>query len=181
MYAIRSYYGTLTYNYFLHDGEFKTVLSVRSIDHTTLPHYNIREITYGMHNGHYHGYFNDIEGLDTNLQLLYSRDMAWWRSKFIIGIDTEYGSTETDQDNLEIERDDTDPILYRYVSYTVAGDNKWLDVTTKVASPYLQLTASPFERLRLTAGGRYDTVTYEVDDKLNAGTPDDISGDKDFS
>lgn len=179
--TLDKYTGTLTYNYFLQDGEFKTVLSVRSIDHTTLPHYNIREITYGMHNGHYHGYFNDIEGLDTNLQLLYSRDMAWWRSKFIIGIDAEYGSTETDQDNLEIERDDTDPILYRYVSYTVSGDNKWLDVTTKVASPYLQLAASPFERLRLTAGGRYDTVTYEVDDKLNAGTPDDISGDKDFS
>ena len=177
--TLDKYVGTLTYNYFLQNGEFKTVLSLRKIDHTTLPHYNIREITYGMHNGHYHGYFNDIQGFDTNLQLLYSRDMGLWRSKLIIGLDAEYGSTETDQDNLEITRDDPDPaaVLYRYISYTVAGDNKWLDVTTKVASPYMQLSASPFERLRLTAGGRYDTVTYEVEDKL---VPAD-SGDKDFS
>jgi len=179
--TLDKYVGTLTYNYFLQNGEFKTVLSLRKIDHTTLPHYNIREITYGMHIGHYHGYFNDIQGLDTNLQLLYSRDMSLWRSKFIIGLDAEYGTTETDQDTLEITRDDPTAILYRYVSYTVLGDNKWLDVTTKVASPYLQLAASPFKRLRLTAGGRYDTVTYEVDDKLNAGTPDDISDEKDFS
>jgi len=181
--TLDKYVGTLTYNYFLQNGEFRTVLNLRKIDHTTLPHYNIREITYGMHNGHFHGFFNDIEGLDTNLQLLYSRDMDQWRSKFTIGLDAEYGSTETDQDALEITRDDPDPsaILYRYISYTKFDDNKWLEVTTKVASPYMQFAASPIERLRLTAGGRYDTVTYEVDDKLNAGTPDDLSGDKDFS
>jgi len=175
--TLDKYTGTLTYNYFLQNGELKTVLSVRSLDHTTLPHYNIRPKAGGV----FLGYFNDIQGLDTNLQLLYSRDMGLWRSKLIIGLDAEYGTTETDQDELEITPDDLSAILYRYVSYTVVGDNKWLDVTTKVASPYLQLAASPFERLRLTAGGRYDTVTYEVDDKLNAGTPADISDDKDFS
>jgi len=183
------YVGTLTYDYFLQKGELKTVLSVRKIDHTTLPHYNIREITYGPsppigHNGDYHGYFNDIEGLDTNLQLLYSRDMSLWRSKLIVGLDVEYGSTETDQDELEILGRDPLETLYTYTSYTFIGpmgSNKWLDVTTKVASPYLQVAASPIERLRVTAGGRYDTVTYDVKDKLNAGTVDDVSGDKDFS
>lgn len=174
------YVGTITYDYYLQNGEFKTVLNVRKIDHTTLPHYNIRQATYGP-NPTYLGYYNDIQGLDTNLQMLYSRDMSFWRSKLIVGIDAEYGGTETDQDLLDVQRDNTDPILYTYTSYTVTGDNKWLDVTTKVASPYLQLAATPVERLRITAGGRYDTVTYEVDDKLNGGTPADISDEKDFS
>ena len=43
------------------------------------------------------------------------------------------------------------------------------------------MEASPLDPLRITAGARYDTVTYEVDDKLNAGGPRDKSGDKDFS
>ncbi len=177
------YVGTLTYDYFLQKGELKTVLNVRKIDHTTLPHYSIR-IQYGgpPHAGHYHGFYNDIQGLDTDLQMLYSRDMSFWRSKLIVGFDAEYGSTETDQDELEIlGRTDPNEILYTYTSYTVIGDEKTLDVKTKAASPYLQLAASPAERLRITAGGRYDTVTYEVDDKLNGGTVDDVSGDKDFS
>lgn len=172
------YVGTLTYNYYLQNGEFKTVLNVRKMDHTTLPHYNIREITYGPHIGHYHGYYNDIQGLDNDLQVLYSHDIDTWRSKLIVGLDAEYGSTETDQDNLEIT---WDPVTKLYTSYSFLSVNKWLDVTTKVASPYLQLAATPVERLRITAGGRYDTVTYEVDDKLNGGTPADISDDKDFS
>ena len=178
------YVGTLTYNYFLKNAEFRTILSVRQMDHTTLPHYNIRLVggnPFGAHFGDYHGYFNDIDGLDTNLQFLYSRDLSLWNSKLVVGVDGEYGSTETDQDELEITRDDTNPILYKYTSYTVIGDNKTLDVTTKVASPYLQYSASPFDRLRVTAGGRYDTVTYEVEDKLNAGTFRDVSGEKDFS
>ena len=178
------YVGTLTYNLFLQDSEFKTVLNLRDIDHTTLPNYNIREITYGKppalggHNGDYHGYKNDIDGLDGNLQLLYSRDMSLLRSKLIVGFDAEYGETDTDQDNIEITWNEDKK---QYTSYTYLSDNKQLDVTTKVASPYLQLAASPFERLRITAGGRYDTVTYDVDDNLNGGTDDDTSGDTDFS
>ena len=178
------YVGTLTYEYFLQNGEFKTVLNLRQMDHTTLPHYNIRQVggnPFGPHFGHYHGYYNDIEGFDTNLQFLYTRDMSLWSSKLIAGLDAEYGGTETDQDELEISRDDTDPVLYKYTSYTVIGDNKWLDVTTKVASPYLQFAAFPIEPLRITIGGRYDTITYEVEDKLNAGGFMDKSGDKDFS
>lgn len=174
---------TLTYNYFLEDSEIKAVLSYKKIDHTTLPNYNIRQITYGPppafggHNGDYHGYFNDIQGNDSNFQLIYSRDMAPWRSKLIIGVDAEYGETETDQDNLEIT---WDPAEKLYTSYSFLSDNKWYDITTEVASPYLQLAASPLERLRITVGGRYDNVTYEVDDKLDP-TPSGASGDKDFS
>ncbi len=172
------YVGTLTYNLFLQDSEFKTVLNLRDMDHTTLPHYNIREITYGQHKGDYHGYKSDIQGLDGNLQLLYSRDFSQLRSKLIVGFDAEYGETDTDQDNIEITWNEDKK---KYTSYTFLSDNKQLDVTTKVASPYLQLAASPFERLRITAGGRYDSVTYEVDDNLNGGTEDDTSGDTDFS
>ncbi len=174
------YTGTLTYEYFLQNGEFKTVLNLRQMDHTTLPHYRINP-TRGPSTYPYNGTYSDIEGLDTNLQLLYSRDIDLWRSKLIVGFDAEYGETETDTDKLGIYWDDSDPVLYEFTSYDVLDKEDLLDVTTKVASPYLQIAVSPFERFRITAGGRYDTITYDVEDKLNAGTPDDLSGEKDFS
>ncbi|MDX2435211.1 MAG: TonB-dependent receptor, partial [Desulfobacterales bacterium] len=94
------------------------------------------------------------------------------------GVDMERDNTETDTYDLYLE---WDAGIRKYVSYKVGPLSKSYDITTKVAAPYLQLEASPLDPLRITAGARYDTVTYEVDDKLYAGLPEDKSGDKDFS
>jgi outer membrane receptor protein involved in Fe transport len=164
---------TLIYNHFFDTSEFKAVFALRDIDHEVIPNYGIGE-RMGVH----YGRLNQIEGLDANLQLLYSHDFKPWRSRVIAGIDTERDNTETDTYDLIL---DWDPVTNKYISYTLGNLSKSYDITTKVAAPYLQLETSPLDPLRITAGARYDSVTYEVDDKLFAGTPRDKSGDKDFS
>ena len=166
---------TLIYNHFFDTSEFKAVFAVRSMDHEVIPNYGIYQ---DRGTGEWMGRLNQIEGLDANLQLLYSHDFKPWRSRVIAGIDTERDNTETDTYDLIL---DWDPTVNKYVSYTMGNLSKSFDITTKVAAPYLQLETSPLDPLRITAGARYDSVTYEVDDKLNAGLPMDKSGDKDFS
>ena len=165
----------LIYNHFFDTSEFKAVFALRDIDHEVIPNYGIYQ---DWRSGDWIGRLNQIEGLDANLQLLYSHDFKPWRSRVIAGIDTERDNTETDTYDLIL---DWDPTVNKYVSYTLGNLSKSYDITTRVAAPYLQLETSPFDPLRITAGARYDSVTYEVDDKLFAGTPGDKSGDKDFS
>ncbi len=160
---------TLIYNHFFDTSEFKAVFAVRDMDSEVIPNYGI-SVRGGVHQGR----LNQIEGLDANLQLLYSHDFKPWRSRIIAGVDTEKDNTETDTYNLILDWDST---TNKYVSYTVGDLSKSYDITTKVAAPYLQLETSPLDPLRITFGARYDSVTYEVDDKLDPGE----SGDKDFS
>ncbi len=163
---------TLIYNHFFDTSEFKAVFAVRDMDHKVIPNYGIYQQSWPPFS--HIGRLNQIEGLDTNLQLLYSHDFEPWRTRIITGVDLERDNTETDTYDLIL---DWDSASNKYVSYTLGSLSKSYDITTKVGAPYLQLEASPFDPLRITAGARYDSVTYEVDDKI---TPDE-SGDKDFS
>ncbi len=169
---------TLIYNHYFDAAEFKAVLAVRDIDHEVIPNYGIRQVTWGPFPRPYLGRLNQIDGLDTNLQLLYSHDFKSWNSRVIAGVDGERDNTETDTFDLILDWDEE---INKYISYELGDISKSYDITTKVAAPYLQFQTSPLDTLRFTAGARYDSVTYEVDDKLLAGEPGDKSGDKDFS
>ena len=165
---------TLIYNHFFDTSEFKAVFALRDIDHEVIPNYGIYQRPYGPYPRPYIGRLNQIEGLDANLQLLYSHDFEPWRTRIITGLDLERDNTETDTYDLIL---DWDAGMKKYVSYEVGDLSKSYDIITKVGAPYLQLETSPLDQLRFTAGARYDSVTYEVEDKLD---PDE-SGDKDFS
>ncbi len=167
---------TLIYNHFFAASEFKAVFALRDIDHEVIPNYGIYQ------KGPVHiGRLIQVDGLDTNLQLLYSHDFKPWNSRVIAGIDTERDNTETDTYELILTKETGSDGLERYTSYELGNLSKSYDITTKVAAPYLQFQTSPLDPLRITAGARYDSVTYKVDDKLFAGMPGDKSGDKDFS
>ncbi len=160
----------LSYTHYFDTAEFKTTLALRVLDHEVLPNYGIRP----QGPGRYVGSLSEIEENDVDLQFLYSQDSDLWRSKIIAGVDLEQGNTETDTHSLSVTWDRS---ANKYTDYRMGRLSKSYDVTTKVGAPYLQLQASPTEHLRLTAGGRYDTLKYEVDDKLGTGD----SGDMDFS
>lgn len=53
-----------------------------------------------------------------------------------------------------------------YVSYTEVGTIYDYDVTYRGVSPYVHGEMSPSDKLRLTAGLRYDEMRYEYDNKL---------------
>jgi len=153
---------SLSYTYFFDEAEFKTTLALRDIDSESLPHYNIRQRTWGPFPRPYEGKFNQSENKAANLQFLYSRDFTVLNSKIIVGLDTERGSLDSDSYDITVT---WDAAQNKYTSYTMGDLDKSYDITTKVYAPFIQLQASPFDKLKLTAGGRYDSAEYELGDK----------------
>ncbi len=160
----------LSYTHYMDDAEFKSTLAFRSIDYEGIPNYAIRR--QGPYA--YVGRYSESETRDIDLQFLYTRDFETMGSKIIAGVDGVRGETDSQQFNLSVNYDRR---LNKYTDYTNRGLDDDFDITTKMYAPYLQFELSPLERLRLTAGGRYDSVTYEVDSKVDGSK----SGDKDFS
>lgn len=160
----------VSYIHYFDDAEFKTTLALRDLDQEGVPTYGIRP--QGPRT--YVGSYSETEENDIDLQFLYSRDLDFFQSKIIAGVDFEGGNTESDTHSLAVTWDGS---VNKYTDYSMGALSKSYDVTTKVGAPYLQFQLSPVQSLKLTAGGRYDSLKYEVDDKLGTGD----SGDMDFS
>ena len=160
----------LSYSHYLNRAEVKTTLALRNMDEESIPNYAIRK----QGPATYVGQYSESETRDVDLQFLYTRDFERGRSKIIAGVDTEWGEIDSRQFDLDVS---FDSVLNQFVNYSNSGIDDDFAITTKMYAPYLQLEFSPLEKLRLTAGGRYDDVSYEVESKVDASK----SGDKDFS
>lgn len=159
-----------SYTHYFDNAEIKGTLLIRSLDEESIPHYGIRQQGFAT----YVGQFVESETLDVGGQLLYSRELDFLRSKVIVGVDAERGKTETQQFDLNVVFDSA---LNKFVSFTNVGLEDDFDITTKLNAPYFQYEFSPIEKLKLSVGGRYDDVTYEVE----SGVDPTKEGDKDFS
>ncbi len=95
------------------------------------------------------------------LQAKYRMDFAPMRTRLITGVDIDHspGSyleqkiTPTKSGNI-------------FTSYTVGPTTYDYDVTYQGISPFLQAETSPFEAMRVTAGVRYDTLSYDYNPNL---------------
>ncbi len=94
----------------------------------------------------------------------YRRDFAPMRTRLIIGADIDY--TPGSREEFSIEAVRTGDI---YTSYTVDEKIYDYDVTFQGISPYIHLETSPTEKLRLSAGLRYDSISYDYDNKMADG------------
>ncbi len=160
----------LSYTHYLDNAEIKANLILRDIDEESIPNYAIRK----QGPFRYVGQYSESDTRDIDGQFLYTRDFDKLRSKVIFGVDAERGSIDAQQYNLDVTYDRA---LNKYTGYTNVGIDDDFDITTEIYAPYLQFELSPFEKLRLTAGGRYDKVKYDVDSRVDASK----TGDKDFS
>jgi iron complex outermembrane recepter protein len=160
----------LSYTHYFDDAEFKTTLALRDLDQEVLPSYSIRP----QGPGTFVGSYSETEEKDVDLQFLYSHDLDFLQSKIVAGADFEEGNTESDTHSLSVVWDRS---VNKYTDYSMGALSKSYDVTTKVGAPYLQFQITPVKSFKITAGGRYDSLTYDVDDKLGTGD----SGDMDFS
>ncbi|MEN8256749.1 MAG: TonB-dependent receptor [Thermodesulfobacteriota bacterium] len=154
----------LSYVHYLDAAEMRAIFVLRDTEEETIPNYSIRQLTFGPFPRPYIGSYTEDDSLDMSLQLLYSHDLSLWRSKVIVGLDTEYGSKYSKTYDLSVSYDSA---LNKYESYTLGDLDKSYDMTTKVAAPYLQLESSPWKKLRITVGARYDSARYEVEDQLS--------------
>jgi outer membrane receptor protein involved in Fe transport len=84
------------------------------------------------------------------------------RARLIGGIDLETSPGGRQEDRLSVTVSGTGANRV-YSAYTVAGRIYDYDVTFQAVSPYLHGEISPTERLRISAGVRFDSLSYEID------------------
>ena len=159
---------TLKYTQVLGAGEFSTTLAYRDVEGESIPDYSIRK-----QGSFYVGSQNKNKESAGNVQLLYHQYLDFANSRLIVGVDGETGTNEADSYGLSV---DYDAASNKYTGYTNNGLSKSFDIETKVLAPYLQWELRPAEKLKVNVGGRYDSTSYGVKDKLN-----DTDEDSDFS
>lgn len=91
----------------------------------------------------------------------YRRDFGFWNAQAIAGVDLEYSPGHRLERSIAVERDG--PAFVGYAEGEVRYD---YDVAFRGVSPYLQLDVSPLDRLRLSAGLRFDHIGYDYDTHL---------------
>jgi iron complex outermembrane recepter protein len=117
------------------------------------------------------GYDSTTRYYSFGLMTKYRHDFEPLRSRLIGGIDLDYSPGDYFEKRLQAFKSGSRFVSYSYVTNT---DNNFdYDATFMEFSPYLQFEASPLARLRLTAGVRYDNLSYDYTTNLqpNANRP----------
>jgi outer membrane receptor protein involved in Fe transport len=89
------------------------------------------------------------------------RDLEPMRARVIGGVDVDYSPGYRHESLVDPTREGK-----IFTSYTLAGKVYDYDVTYHGVSPYVQAEASPVDRMRVTAGLRYDILGFDYDTKL---------------
>jgi len=95
----------------------------------------------------------------------YRHDFAPWRTRLIAGVDLDYSPGSRQEDRISTTRSGA-----IYTAFTTLGRIYDYEVTFWQASPYAQIETSPVEKLRITAGVRFDTLGYKYDNLLSDGS-----------
>ena len=94
----------------------------------------------------------------------------FFRSKVILGLDLEESPGSRTEDSLNLTKSGAGAYT-RFSGYSVGSRIYDYDVTFRSVSPYVHTEASPLEKLRLTAGARFDSLSYDFQNQLrNTGT-----------
>lgn len=94
-------------------------------------------------------------------------DFAPLRTRLIVGADLDYSPGSLEEDR--ITPTSTGSFYTRvYDSYTTGPRIYDYEVTYQGVSPYVHGEVSPTDKLRLTAGLRYDDIRYDFDNRFDA-------------
>lgn len=165
---------SLSYSYFFDEAEFKTTLALSDMDSESRPTYGINIVNFKPwlpgfipqpYVGLYKGRYNETEEKAANLQFLYSRDLTALNSKIIVGLDNERSSTDFVSQDIYYTNDLAQNAFTSFITGDIGSSE---EITTKMSAPFLQLQVSPIDKLKLTAGGRYDSIKYEIEDRLDS-------------
>ncbi len=97
------------------------------------------------------------------------RDLAdAFRSTVIVGVDFDYSPGERKENAIDVVTSGGGASR-RFTDFSLGERIFDYDVDFRAVSPYLHFETSPLERLRLTAGLRYDTLRYEFDNAFAPG------------
>lgn len=109
-------------------------------------------------------------GANTSYGVLtkWRQNFSAMRARLIGGLDFDYSPGSRKEDNILVTRTGTGANTF-YSAYTVGTRIYDYEVTFKSTSPYLHTEISPTSHLRLTAGLRYDTLGFDMTNRLPAG------------
>ncbi|MCR4348126.1 MAG: TonB-dependent receptor [Sulfuricaulis sp.] len=93
------------------------------------------------------------------------KDFEPLRARLIVGLDLDYSPGGREENSLTVTSTGTGASRV-FTSYTVGPRTYEYDVAFLAVSPYLHAEFSPSERLRVTAGLRYDDMRYDYDNNL---------------
>lgn len=102
------------------------------------------------------------------LMAKWRRNFAPWRTRLIAGVDVDHSPGSRREDNLLVTRSGSGANAV-YSAYTIGTRIYDYRVTFESFSPYLHTEFSPTDRLRLTAGLRYDNLEFDMKNHLSGG------------
>jgi outer membrane receptor protein involved in Fe transport len=94
------------------------------------------------------------------------RDFTPLRTRLIAGLDLDYSPGGREENSIAVTGTGSGAARV-YTDYTVGPRTYEYDVTYLGVAPYVHTEVSPSERLRLTAGLRYDRMRYDYDNRLS--------------
>jgi outer membrane receptor protein involved in Fe transport len=97
------------------------------------------------------------------------------RARVIVGMDLENSPGTRREDALNLIKTGAGAYT-NYTGYTTGSRIYDYDVTFKSVSPYLHTEISPVEKLRVTAGARYDVLGYDFQNNLAGGASAHVNG-----
>lgn len=89
------------------------------------------------------------------------------RTRVITGLDLDYSPSSRVEDRIELAGTGNGASR-NFTSYQITGRSYDYKVDYQSVAPYLHLETSPMDRLRLTAGLRYDYSRYAFDNQMSA-------------
>ena len=109
---------------------------------------------------------SDISNSSIGMQLKYRKDFSAKRTRLIVGADIDHSPGSHHEDQIAVTK-----VGNTYESYTLNGVTLYdYDVTFQGISPYVHVETSPSEKLRLSAGLRYDDLSYDYDNLMSDAT-----------
>lgn len=109
----------------------------------------------------------DTSNQSYGLQAKWRSDLETLQARLIGGVDVDVSPGGRVEDRLDVKSTGTGASRV-FHAYTVGPRIYDYDVTFAGVSPYLHGEISPVERLRLTAGLRYDDLSYDFDNRFGA-------------
>lgn len=106
------------------------------------------------------------ENQSLGLLLKYRVDIAPYRTRFIVGSDLDYSPGSRKEHYIDATKN-ADGVYDSYIKRDVIYD---YDVTYTGIAPYIHMETSPIDKLRITAGLRYDSIEYDYDNNMTSGT-----------
>ena len=139
----------------------------RKNDHGQLPNYTIT----GCSGASCKGTLNNNHVASLGLDVKHEQKLAWNKAKLVSGLTIDRSQNDYVSDNLDITRDATSG---RYLSYTLNSAKSPSGVRNYSAdiannAVFAQFEFVPLENWRIVAGGRYDSISYDFQNKLTPG------------